>query len=85
MAKTLQPFQSSSFFYPIRFARSSSTVPIPLIPKWAFGFWMSRCSYQTRQEIEEVVLRCEKEQVPIRVIHIDGWQKDGIRRSMGMG
>ena len=38
---------------------------------------MSRCSYQTRQEIEEVVLRCEKEQVPIRVIHIDGWQKDG--------
>ena len=53
------------------------TGAIPLIPKWAFGFWMSRCSYQTRQEIEEVVLRCEKEQVPIRVIHIDGWQKDG--------
>ena len=47
----------------------------PLIPKWAFGFWMSRCSYQSRQEIEEVVLRCEKEQLPIRVIHIDGWQK----------
>ncbi|MDY4928165.1 alpha-xylosidase [Clostridium fessum] len=51
------------------------TGAIPLIPKWAFGFWMSRCSYQSRQEIEEVVLRCEKGQLPIRVIHIDGWQK----------
>lgn len=52
---------------------------IPVIPKWAFGFWMSKCSYQTRQEIETVVLRAEKEEIPIDVIHIDNWQKpDGI-------
>lgn len=51
------------------------TGKIPMIPKWAFGFWMSKCSYRSRQEIEEVVLRAEKEGIPIDVIHIDGWQK----------
>lgn len=51
------------------------TGQIPMIPKWAFGFWMSKCSYQCRQEIEEVVLRAEKEGFPIDVIHIDNWQK----------
>ncbi|MCM1136006.1 MAG: hypothetical protein NC400_10575 [Clostridium sp.] len=51
------------------------TGKIPIIPKWAFGFWMSKCSYRNRQEIEEVVLRAEKEDIPIDVIHIDGWQK----------
>lgn len=48
---------------------------IPVIPKWAFGYWMSKCSYRSRQEIEEVVLRAEKEEIPIDVIHIDGWQR----------
>lgn len=51
------------------------TGPVPLIPKWAFGFWMSRCSYQNRQEIEDVVNRCLEEDIPIDVIHIDGWQR----------
>ena len=51
------------------------TGKIPMVPKWAFGFWMSKCSYRSRQEIEEVVLRAEKEDIPIDVIHIDGWQK----------
>ena len=53
----------------------SLTGEIPMIPKWAFGFWMSKCSYQTRREIEETVIRAEKENIPIDVIHIDGWQK----------
>lgn len=61
------------------------TGAIPLIPKWAFGFWMSRCSYQTRQEIEEVVLRCEKEQGS-DPCHSYRWLAEGwICRSMGMG
>ena len=51
------------------------TGPVPMIPKWAFGFWMSKCSYQNRQEIEDVVNRCLAEDIPIDVIHIDGWQK----------
>lgn len=48
---------------------------IPMIPKWAFGFWMSRCSYRSRQEIEEIVQQAELHDIPIDVIHIDGWQQ----------
>lgn len=51
------------------------TGKIPMIPKWALGFWMSKCSYRSRREVEEVILRAEKEDIPIDVIHIDGWQK----------
>ncbi len=51
------------------------TGKIPMIPKWALGFWMSKCSYRSRQEIEDVILRAEKEDIPVDVIHIDGWQK----------
>ncbi|MFI3176641.1 MAG: glycoside hydrolase family 31 protein [Eubacteriales bacterium] len=47
---------------------------IPTIPKWAFGLWMSRCTYQTRAEIEEVVTIAEERGHKIDVIHIDGWQ-----------
>ena len=53
------------------------TGAVPMIPKWAFGFWQSRCTYQSREEIETVVNRALQEQVPIDVIHIDFWQKDG--------
>lgn len=51
---------------------------IPMIPKWAFGFWMSKCSYQNRQEIEDVVNRCIQEELPVDVIHIDGWQRQEL-------
>ena len=51
------------------------TGAIPMIPKWAFGFWMSKCSYQTREEIEEVVTKAEQNGIPLDVIHIDNWQK----------
>lgn len=53
------------------------TGAVPMIPKWAFGFWQSRCTYQSREEIETVVNRALEEEVPIDVIHIDFWQKDG--------
>lgn len=51
---------------------------IPMIPKWAFGFWMSRCSYRSRQEIEDVVEQAIANDIPIDVIHIDGWQKQDV-------
>ena len=45
-------------------------------PKWAFGIWMSRCAYQTRAQIEEVLERLRKEKIPCDVIHIDPlWMK----------
>ena len=47
---------------------------IPMIPKWAFGFWMSKCSYMNQEEIYDVVEKAKDHHIKIDVIHIDGWQ-----------
>lgn len=49
-----------------------------MIPRWAFGFWMSRMSYMTRREVEEIVEQMEAFGMSVDVIHIDGWG-DGNR------
>ena len=49
-----------------------------MIPKWAFGFWMSKCSYMSRKEVEDVVADAEKFGIGIDVIHIDGWQRQDM-------
>ena len=43
------------------------TGQIPMIPQWAFGFWMSKCSYMSRKEIEDVVDKAEQLGVGIDV------------------
>lgn len=48
-----------------------------MIPKWAFGFWMSKMSYMSREEIEAVVRRAAEFGMSMDVIHIDAWQKAG--------
>lgn len=53
----------------------SMTGEIPMIPKWAFGLWMSKCSYRSQEEIYEVVRTAEERKIKIDVIHIDGWQR----------
>lgn len=45
-----------------------------MIPRWAFGFWMSRMSYMDRAEVEEIVDQMESFGMNVDVIHIDGWQ-----------
>ena len=55
----------------------NQTGKIPMIPKWALGLWMSKCSYQTQDEIYEVVKISKERDIKIDVIHIDGWQKEG--------
>ena len=45
-----------------------------MIPRWAFGFWMSRMSYMCRAELEEVVDRMLSFGMSVDVIHIDAWQ-----------
>lgn len=47
----------------------------PMIPKWAFGLWMSRCSYRTQEEVETVARTLREKNIPVDVIHIDNWQK----------
>ena len=36
-----------------------------MIPRWAFGFWMSRMSYRTRAEVEEIVTRMAEFGMPM--------------------
>lgn len=45
----------------------------PMIPRWAFGFWMSKMSYMSRQELEDTVDKMAKFGMSADVIHIDGW------------
>lgn len=52
--------------------------PIPQIPRWAFGLWMSKCTYSSQKEVEDVIARAEKEHVKIDVVHIDEWQQKDL-------
>jgi alpha-D-xyloside xylohydrolase len=45
----------------------------PIPPRWSFGLWMSRCGYQNRDEVEQVVEGLRIHSVPCDVIHIDPW------------
>ncbi len=45
-----------------------------MIPRWAFGFWMSRMSYMSRAELEEIVAKMADFGMSVDVIHIDAWQ-----------
>ncbi len=45
-----------------------------LIPEWAFGLWMSRCVYNTSEEVYDVVEKAEEHGVEIAVINLDAWQ-----------
>lgn len=44
----------------------------PVIPpRWAFGVWLSRCRYQSREEVADVARRVRAESIPCDVLHID--------------
>lgn len=43
----------------------------PMVPKWSFGLWMSRCSYKTEEEVLEVAREMRKRDLPCDVINID--------------
>ena len=45
-----------------------------MIPRWAFGFWMSRMSYMDRAELEEVARQMAAFGMSADVVHIDAWQ-----------
>lgn len=46
----------------------------PVPPLWSFGFWMSRVTYNSDQQVREVARQLRTRQVPADVIHIDtGW------------
>lgn len=46
----------------------------PMLPLWSFGIWMSRMTYFSADEVQEICDRLRKEQYPCDVIHLDtGW------------
>lgn len=52
-------------------AYSDVTGHTPYLPRWSYGLWMSRNSYESRQVVEEVAARIRKERIPCDVIHLD--------------
>ncbi len=40
-------------------------------PLWAFGYWMGRCRYHSRAEMETVARQMREYQVPCDVLHLD--------------
>lgn len=43
-------------------------------PLWSFGFWMSRITYKSEQEVRRVAADLRKYRIPADVIHLDtGW------------
>lgn len=46
----------------------------PMPPLWSFGFWMSRITYYSEQQVRKVAAKLRKNKIPADVIHIDtGW------------
>lgn len=43
----------------------------PMVPKWSFGLWMSRCSYKTREEVLAIANEMRNRRIPCDVINID--------------
>lgn len=43
----------------------------PLPPLWAFGYWMGRCRYHSREEMETVARGMRDHAVPCDVLHLD--------------
>ncbi len=48
----------------------------PMLPLWSFGVWMSRMTYFSADEVNEICNRMRRENYPCDVIHLDtGWFK----------
>ena len=46
----------------------------PVPPLWSFGFWMSRITYNSEDQVRQVAQQLRSHQVPTDVIHLDtGW------------
>jgi alpha-D-xyloside xylohydrolase len=43
----------------------------PLPPLWAFGYWMGRCRYHSREEMLDVARGMREHAVPCDVLHLD--------------
>jgi len=52
----------------------------PVPPLWSFGLWMSRCTYNSEQQVRDVAAELRRRNIPSDVIHLDtGWFEDDWR------
>jgi alpha-D-xyloside xylohydrolase len=59
-----------------RYTELTGRPPIP--PAWGLGIWMSRCTYKSAAEIEEIAARFRREELPCDVFKLDvGWFSQG--------
>ncbi len=54
-----------------RYAELTGFAPVP--PRWSLGFWISRCSYMSREEVETVIGEMRRRDFPCDVISLDPW------------
>ncbi len=52
---------------------------MPIPPKWAVGYHQSRYSYQSEQEVREVVKTFKEKEIPLDAIYLDIHYMDGYR------
>ena len=46
----------------------------PMPPLWSFGLWMSRCTYNSEDQVRDVAAKLRENNIPCDVIHLDtGW------------
>jgi alpha-D-xyloside xylohydrolase len=53
----------------IRYTELTGRPPVP--PRWSFGFWQSKCTYSSWDEVWAVARKAREERVPMDVIHLD--------------
>ncbi|RNA70085.1 glycoside hydrolase family 31 protein [Alteribacter keqinensis] len=58
---------------------TSLTGTMPLPPKWALGFHQSRYSYETEEEVRELVGNFLEKSIPVDAIYLDIHYMDGYR------
>lgn len=62
----------------------ASTAKPQLPPKWSLGVWLSKCSYSTSEEVEEIVANVKETNMQVDAINIDtGWLKEGFYQTIG--
>lgn len=60
-----------------RYTELTGRMPLP--PKWALGNQQCRWSYANEQQIKDIVLRYEKEKIPLEAVQLDIHYMDGYR------
>jgi alpha-D-xyloside xylohydrolase len=46
----------------------------PMPPLWSFGLWMSRCTYNSENQVRDIAATLRENKIPCDVLHLDtGW------------